>query len=240
LAQEVVQMTEGEGSRELERLIFFSDAVFAIVMTLLVLDIRVPDVPPGLAVEEVPSRVLELWPKFLSYVLSFLVVGTYWIAHHQTFRYVGSYDRTLLWLNLVFLLSISFIPFPTSLLGEYGDLRFAVVVYALSVGLARFLLAVVWWYVIKGPIRIGGGLDRGLARYHFARSLAIPTLFLVSIGISFFSVKAAIASWFLMFVADAATWRLWRRRRSGGGRGATARTTSGVSEGRTEGRKRHG
>jgi hypothetical protein len=138
----------------------------------------------------------------------------------------------------VFLLSISFIPFPTSLLGEYGDLRFAVVVYALSVGLARFLLAVVWWYVIKGPIRIGGDLDRGLARYHFARSLAIPTLFLVSIGISFFSVKAAIASWFLMFVADAATWRLWRRRRTGGVRGAPARTTSEVSKGRTEGRAR--
>jgi uncharacterized membrane protein len=237
LAQEVVRVTENEGSRELERLIFFSDAVFAIVMTLLVLDIRVP---PGLVPEEVPSRVLELWPKFFGYVLSFLVVGSYWIAHHQTFRYVRTYNRTLLWLNLLCLLSISFIPFPTSLLGEYGDLRFAVVVYAISVGLARFLLAVVWWYVIKGPIRISGDLDRGLARYHFARSMAIPALFLASIGISFFSVKAAIASWFLMFVADAATWRLWRRRRTGGVRGATARATSRASEGGTEGRKSQG
>ena len=105
------------GQRELDRLIYFSDAVFAIVMTLLVLEIRVPEVPPSLAAAEVPTKVLALGPKFFSYVLSFLVIGIYWIAHHQTFRYVQSYDRRLLWLNLIFLLSISFIPFPTGLLG---------------------------------------------------------------------------------------------------------------------------
>jgi len=104
------------GERELDRLIFFSDAVFAIVMTLLVLEIRVPEVPLALAAAEVPNEVLALGPKFFSYVLSFLVIGTYWIAHHQTLRYVQSYDRRLLWLNLLFLLSISFIPFPTALL----------------------------------------------------------------------------------------------------------------------------
>ncbi len=90
------------GTRELDRLIFFSDAIFAIVMTLLVLEIRVPEVPPGLTAEEVPGEVFDLWPKFFSYVLSFLVIGSYWVGHHQTFRYVMSYDRTLLWLNLLF------------------------------------------------------------------------------------------------------------------------------------------
>jgi uncharacterized membrane protein len=104
-------VTEGNrGQRELDRLIFFSDGIFAIAMTLLVLEISVPEVPSDLAAAEVPAEVLALWPKFFSYVLSFLVIGTYWIAHHQTFRYVASYDRTLLWLNLLFLLSISFIP----------------------------------------------------------------------------------------------------------------------------------
>jgi len=206
-------MTETDhGHRELERLIFFSDAVFAIVMTLLILDIRVPDVPSDVAATEVPSLVWALWPKFFSYVLSFLVIGTYWIAHHQTFRYVRSYDRTLLWLNLVFLLSISFIPFPTDLLGEYGELRFSVIVYAASLGMARLLLAVVWWYIVAGPIRTGGDLDPGMARYHFFRSLAIPALFFLSIGISLVSVNAAVASWLLLFVADVVMWRLQRRR----------------------------
>ena len=206
-------MTETDhGHRELDRLIFFSDAIFAIVMTLLILDIRVPDVPSDVAATEVPSLVWALWPKFFSYVLSFLVIGTYWIAHHQTFRYVRSYDRVLLWLNLVFLLSISFIPFPTDLLGEYGELRFSVIFYAASLGTARLLLAVVWWYIVAGPIRTGDELDPGLARYHFFRSLAIPALFFLSIGISLVSVNAAVASWLLLFVADVMMWRLQRRR----------------------------
>jgi uncharacterized membrane protein len=161
-------VSEHSSSRELDRLIFFSDAVFAIVMTLLVLDIRVPDVA---AQEEVPGLVFELWPKILSYVLSFLVIGLYWIGHHQTFRYVQSYDRTLLRLNLVFLLSISFIPFPTDLLGEYGGLRFAVIFYAASLGLARLLLALVWWYIVSGPIRTSDDLDRRLAPSFSSRSV---------------------------------------------------------------------
>ena len=207
-------MTDTDHShRELDRLIFFSDAIFAIVMTLLILEIRAPDnVPSNVAATEVPSLVWALWPKFFSYVLSFLVIGTYWISHHQIFRYVRSYDRVLLWLNLVFLLSISFIPFPTDLLGEYGELRFSVIFYAASLGMARLLLAVVWWYIVAGPIRTGDELDPGLARYHFFRSLAIPALFFLSIGISLVSVNAAVASWLLLFVADVVMWRLQRRR----------------------------
>jgi uncharacterized membrane protein len=205
---------EESNSRELDRLIFFSDAVFAIVMTLLVLEIRVPDVPSDVAAQEVPGLVFELWPKIFSYVLSFLVIGLYWIGHHQTFRYVRSYDRMLLWLNLLFLLSISFIPFPTDLLGEYGELRFAVIFYAASLALARLLLALVWWYVFSGPIQTSDELDRGLATYHLLRSLAIPAIFLLSIGIAFISPNAAIASWVLLVVADTMAWRLWRKRNS--------------------------
>src|SRR5919107_5859275 len=209
-----IEMTDPDHShRGLDRLIFFSDAIFAIVMTLLILEIRAPDdVPSNVTATEVPSLVGALWPKFFSYVLSFLVIGTYWIAHHQTFRYVRSYDRPLLWLNLVFLLSISFIPFPTDLLGEYGELRFSVIFYAASLGMARLLLALVWWYIFRGPIQTSDDLDPGLANYHFLRSLAIPAIFFLSIGIAFFSPNAAMASWVLLVVADAVMWRLWKRR----------------------------
>ena len=112
----------------------------------------------------------------------------------------------------MFLLSISFIPFPTDLLGEYGELRFSVIVYAASLVMARLLLAVVWWYIVAGPILTGDDLDPGLARYHSFRSLAIPALFFLSIGISLVSVNAAVASWLLLFVADVMMWRLQRRR----------------------------
>lgn len=72
-----------EVSRELERIIFFSDAVFAIAMTLLVLEIQVPDIPANLVAEELPEQLLGLWPKYLSYVISFLVILSFWMAHHR-------------------------------------------------------------------------------------------------------------------------------------------------------------
>ena len=202
-----------DDTKELDRIIFFSDAIFAIVMTLLVLDIPVPDLSPETAATELPSRVLDLWPKFLSYVLSFLVIGTYWLAHHGTFQYFRSYDRTLMWLNLLFLLSISFVPFPTSLLGEYSDQQFAVVLYAGSLAIPRLLLALMWGHAIRGRILLSENLDPGMARYHLTRSLAITFIFLLSIMISVVSVRAAIFTWFLLWVVDAVLWRLQQRYR---------------------------
>ena len=201
----------GEDTRGLDRIIFFSDAVFAIVMTLLILDISVPDIPQDSATAELPARVLGLWPQFFSYALSFLVIGTYWMAHHGTFRYFGTYDRMLMWLNLLFLLSISFVPFPTALLGEYGEQQFAVVLYALSLAVPRLLLAVVSWYATKRNLLIEN-LDSRISRYHLARSLGISAFFLLSIVVSYFSVSAAVLSWLLMFVLDGVLWRIQRYR----------------------------
>jgi uncharacterized membrane protein len=206
-----VNNRSGEDTRGLDRIIFFSDAVFAIVMTLLILDISVPDIPQDAATAELPARVLDLWPQFFSYALSFLVIGTYWMAHHGTFRYFRTYDRMLMWLNLLFLLSISFVPFPTALLGEYGEQQFAVVLYALSLALPRLLLALVWWYATKRNLLIEN-LDPRISRYHLARSLGISAFFLLSIVVSFFSVSVAVLSWLLMFVLDGVLWRIQRYR----------------------------
>jgi uncharacterized membrane protein len=125
----MTEATEGrpEAGRELDRIVFFSDAVFAIAITILVLDIRVPD---GLSPAELPAEVLGLWPKYLSYVVSFLVLAIYWQAHHRVFRPIRGYDGTLVWLNFLFLMAVAFLPFPTSLLGEYGREQVSVVIYA--------------------------------------------------------------------------------------------------------------
>jgi uncharacterized membrane protein len=77
-----------ENGGELDRIVFFSDAVFAIAITLLVLYIRVPDISANLAEEELPGRLLGLWPKSFSYMLSFLVIISYWMAHHSSFRVI--------------------------------------------------------------------------------------------------------------------------------------------------------
>src|SRR5215472_15319593 len=108
------------------RLEAFSDGVFAVAITLLVLNLQVPQIT---AISELVPRLVELWPKLLSYVLSFVLVGIYWVAHHNTFHYIKRSDRNLLWLNILLLLCIVFIPFPTALLGQYPELRVSIIIY---------------------------------------------------------------------------------------------------------------
>ncbi len=191
-----------ENGRELDRIVFFSDAVFAIAITLLVLDIHVPEIPERLVDEQLPGRLLALWPKYLSYVLSFVVILMYWMAHHITFRAIKRYDRTLIWLNSLFLMCIAFLPFPTSLLGEYGDNQLAVAIYAASVAVARLLLTAVWWYASSGHRLIDESFPESTIRIYLVRGLAVALAFVISIGISFFSVSAAMYFWILLVVAD--------------------------------------
>jgi uncharacterized membrane protein len=191
-----------ENGRELDRIVFFSDAVFAIAITLLVLDIHVPEIPERLVDEQLPGRLLALWPKYLSYVLSFLVILMYWMGHHSTFRAIKRYDRALIWLNSLFLMCIAFLPFPTSLLGEYGDNQLAVAIYAASVAVARLLLTAVWWYASSGHRLIDESFPESTIRIYLVRGLAVALAFVISIGISFFSVSAATYFWILLVVAD--------------------------------------
>jgi uncharacterized membrane protein len=97
------------------RLEAFSDGVFAIVITLLILDIRFPEVEYEQFWETFPSVL----PRILAYVMSFIIIGLYWVIHHNSMHAIKKTDRGLLWLNILLLLCISFIPFPTSLVGRY-------------------------------------------------------------------------------------------------------------------------
>lgn len=105
-----------ESGRELNRIVNFTDGVFAIVITLLILTIQAPEIPSDSVARELPGRLLDLAPKFLSYVISFLVVAVYWMAHHRVFRPIRGYDRTLLYLNFSFLILLASVPFPSLLL----------------------------------------------------------------------------------------------------------------------------
>ena len=187
-----------EASRELDRIVNFTDGVFAIVITLLILTIQVPEIPAASVAQELPSRLLALEPKVLSYVISFLVVAVYWMAHHRVFRPIRGYDRTLLWLNFLFLMTISFLPFPTSLLGEYGEQQLPVVIYAVNVSVASLLLTSISWYATRGGRLTAPDLDEGGARHERAQGLAVPAVFLLSIAVSFFSIRAAMYSWLIL------------------------------------------
>ncbi len=199
------------GDRELDRIVFFSDAVFAIAITLLVLSIEVPQVPENLVDEELPSQLLDLWRNVLSYVISFLVIFSWWTVHHSIFSIIRGYDRGLLWINGLFLMFIAFLPFPSALLGEYGDQQLVVSIYAGCLAITRLLLSAVWWYASVGHRLIDSDLDPVMIRAHGVRGVVIPLIFLLSIGISFFSVSAAIYSWILLAFVDFVVLRILRR-----------------------------
>ena len=179
---------------ELERLVFFSDAVIAIAITLLVVTLAIPE-----ATENVGDALLDRWPQMLSYVLSFLVIGVFWMAHHRIFRYVGSIDQRLIWLNLLFLMCVAFIPFPTGVLGDHDGSRGAIVFYAAAIGLTGAVLALIWKYLIHAG-HLNERADPKIVRYLTRRSLVTPISFLVSIPLSFVSLRLAEACWFAPFV----------------------------------------
>ncbi len=186
-------------SRGLERLIFFSDAVFAIAITLLALNIQLPaNTPLG---GDVPDSILQAalsvtGKKILSYVISFLIIGIYWISHHRLFRHVERYDSRLIMLNLVLLMTIGFIPFPTTLVSEYGN-RTAVVFYSASVALVGLLMALTWWYATYKGRLLDAPLPRHEWRVTLARQLTGPAVFLVSIGLAFIDTEVAKFFWAL-------------------------------------------
>ena len=191
---------EIESGTEIERTVYFSDAVFAIAITLLALNLEVPEIPAGSVATELPGRLLELWPKFLSFVISFLIVGSYWMVHHRTFRYIRGYDRRLLFMNILFLMWVVLMPFSSSLLGEYGGQQISVVLYATNMTVAGLTLSWLWWYAQSNLHLVAPDIDPRLVRYNNLRSLIVPLVFLLSIGVSFLNVNAAKLCWVLLFM----------------------------------------
>jgi uncharacterized membrane protein len=188
-------LEEPEGALGFERLVFFSDAVFAIVITLLVLpltaEIELNDGEGNLA-----GQVLDRWPTVLTFVVSFLVIGQFWTAHHRTFGLISRDDSVLLWLNLGILLTVAFMPFPAALLGarQETDDAFPVVFFAASMTLTSCALTATWLYAARrGLIRASVGRDR--IRVVTLRAIVTSGLFVLSIPAALLGLPVAIAVW---------------------------------------------
>ena len=101
--------------------VFFSDAVYAIAITLLVIDLRVPDLPGDASTQAIADALLQLAPRFYAFALSFAVIGMYWLTHWRRFQLIERVNQRLVVINLILLGSVVFIPFPTSLIAQFGD-----------------------------------------------------------------------------------------------------------------------
>lgn len=135
-----------ERTTQLDRIIFFSDGVFAIAITLLIIEVHVP------AHEHAPNlgrALLDLWPSYLGYVTSFLTIGVMWVNHHYVFALIDRVDRTMLLLNTLLLLMIAFVPFPTAVLAQFIETdgaRAAAVLYGATLTLTAINFFAWWRY----------------------------------------------------------------------------------------------
>jgi TMEM175 potassium channel family protein len=136
------------GDRSLERIGALSDGLFAIAMTIVVLEIRVPAVEVH-SDASLLAAIGQLGPRFLTYFLSFLTLGIFWNAQHAQLNYIQRADRNLAWLQLAYLSVVALMPFSTTLLAEFIDLRVAFVVYWLNIYLLGVALYVIWLYAIR-------------------------------------------------------------------------------------------
>ena len=126
-----------------------TDGIFAVVMTLLVLNISVPQISShsaDIVGTELLKRLFDLWPKILGYAISFLILAIYWSGHHRQFYYIKHSDRVLVWINIMFLMSIALLPFSTSLLGEYREQQISILVYGGNSIIIAGLLYMQWRY----------------------------------------------------------------------------------------------
>lgn len=195
----------GEGT---DRIAFFSDAVFAIALTLLVLDIRLPE---GLSDEELWPELVALWPQLFAYALTFAVLGINWIAHHRKFRVIRRFDAGLIWINLAFLMFVALAPFPTSVLAEYNS-ALAVTLYAIEVSMLSLLQAAVWAHAHRNRL-LADEVDDGLYRYSLVSILVAPAVFLLTIPIAIFiHPNVAMLCWILLWPAGVLVGRIASRR----------------------------
>lgn len=190
-----------------ERISFFSDAVFAIAMTLLAVEIRVPEV----RAQDLTATLLEQGPQYFAYVLSFAVTGAYWMTHHRLFKLLRGYDANLQRLNLIALLFIALTGFGSGVLARYGDQAAGVLVYAIIISGMGLSFTALWQYSWHAQL-FSSEVDAALFSYLRARSLAVPTVFLASIPVAFLSPSAAEYLWLGVLVIGAALTLVYRRR----------------------------
>jgi uncharacterized membrane protein len=187
------------------RLEAFSDGVFSIAATLLVLELHVPEAGAGLG-----QALLAQWPSYLTYATSFGTIGIIWVNHHSLFVHVRRVDRSLLFLNLLLLMTVSVIPFPTAVLGRYvtagDDGHWAGALYGGVMVLMSLAFSALWLHVTGDRRLIAGDLDPRRARREGVLFQAGLLAYVVAIGVSFVSAQLALLVYALTAVFYVFPW----------------------------------
>ena len=196
------------GSLEFARVLTFSDGLFAIAMTLLVVGIEVPDIPDTENVGELWDAVTDLDSSFISFFISFFVIGRYWVAHHVFFSQLQRMDRGLIWLNIVYLCFIAFLPFPSGLLGNFFENPLAFTIYAVAVAVVSGMELVMFRHAYRHSL-LRRQIPEDVYRWGAMLSLSPVIFFMLSIPVAFIDSTFAVLVWLLAipFQAIADRWK---------------------------------
>ncbi len=191
------------------RVEFLTDGIFAVVMTLLVLEISVPQISSShdatdsaAAGTELLNGLFDLWPKILTFAISFIILAIFWVAHHRLFHYIKHVNRPLMWINFMFLMATCFLPFSASLLGEYRQQPISIFVFGANTILIALLLYIQWWYATSHHSRlVDENLDPIIKTTSLRRLLFGIIVYLIAIGISFVYIELSIFVFALILIS---------------------------------------
>jgi uncharacterized membrane protein len=188
---------------KIEYVISFSDALFAFSITFMALTIQLPTFSSNISDSELTQRLGQLLiPNIIHYIISFMVVGMYWISYHEIFEHIRRADITLVWINLLFLLFIALVGYFTGLVTTYDTHRIVVISFSGIMAASGFVLCLIWGYATHNRRLVDQDIPDHLIRYFLNRSFVSPLIFLTSIGISFINIQAAQYFWILILPAN--------------------------------------
>jgi uncharacterized membrane protein len=193
-----------------EHVVSFGDAIFAFAITFMTLAIDIPDLPPNLTESELLSRLYEIYPQVESYIISFAVISVFWISYHQVFNFIKESHISVVYLNLLFLLLITFLSITTSLVISYGSYQIPYVIYCVVVIMTSSLLALIWWYATKDYRLVDKDIHPLFVRGLMTNLLLVPFVFAISIFVSFFSLDVAQYFWLIIIPLNIAVRRKYR------------------------------
>jgi uncharacterized membrane protein len=193
-----------------EHVVSFGDAIFAFAITLMTLSIDIPDLPPNLTESQLLSKLYDTYPQVESYIISFAVIAMFWVSYHQVFNFIKESHISMVYLNLLFLLLVTFLSITTSLVINYGSYQTPYVIYSIVVIMTSSLLALIWWHATKDYRLVDKNIHPLFVRGVMVNLLLTPCVFAISILVSFFDLNIAQYFWLIIAPLNIAVRRKYR------------------------------
>jgi len=189
-----VRPQEPIGKNRLEGL---TEGVFAIVMTLLVFLLIAPEFVDSSGGVALHLRVIEFLPSLRTYASSFFVLGIFWVIHHAVFHYIQRLDGLIIWINIIFLMTVALVPLSTLVVVNYDPVPLALVLYGANMFAASVPLVLTWVYAVRTGDMLHPDVDKKTIGFITLKTIAAPVIFIVATGVSYLDLHATRTIYFV-------------------------------------------